>query len=136
MRKLYYRFLLIVCALVIVIGVLICVSVGGTSTPSPQSVAEILRNPVYNTQVTAQGEVTRLGELVDPCFYLVSEGAELEVCPRPENLYSYTENPSPQDSIGWGFVQNEALLNVTGELAQNEKTGEPILWVDLIRPAT
>lgn len=135
MKKSSSSFLFILCVLALGVGILIFASVGGTSTPTPQSVAEILRNPAYNTQITAQGEVTRLGELVDPCFYLVSEGAELEVCPRPENLYSYPENP-PQDSIGWGFVQNGALLNITGELTQNEKTGKPLLWVDLIRPAT
>jgi len=43
------------------------------------SVAELLDNPVYDTAVPIQGEVTLLGELFCPCFVLVSGGETIQV---------------------------------------------------------
>ena len=38
------------------------------------SVAELLENPVYDTEVKIYGEVSLLGELLCPCFELTSDG--------------------------------------------------------------
>jgi hypothetical protein len=38
------------------------------------TVAQMLENPVYDTEITIAGEVSLLGELLCPCFSLTSEG--------------------------------------------------------------
>jgi len=43
------------------------------------SVAELLENPVYDTEVTIYGNVSLLGELFCPCFELTSGGATVQV---------------------------------------------------------
>jgi hypothetical protein len=43
------------------------------------SVAELLENPVYDTEVTIYGNVSLLGELLCPCFELTSGGATVLV---------------------------------------------------------
>ena len=43
------------------------------------SVAELLENPIYDTQSRVYGEVSALGELMCTCFFLQSEGGNLHV---------------------------------------------------------
>lgn len=43
------------------------------------SVAELLENPVYDTEVTIYGNVSLLGELLCPCFELTSGEATLQI---------------------------------------------------------
>ena len=43
------------------------------------TVAELLENPVYDTEVTIWGEVSLLSELFCPCFELTSVGATVQV---------------------------------------------------------
>ena len=53
--------------------------------PRPQrpdgalTVAELLDEPVYDTQVQVYGQVSLLGELFCPCFVIESGGESLEV---------------------------------------------------------
>jgi len=120
----------IICLLSAGIGIFLSIFFSIPSTPTTtQGVTETLKNPAYNTPITVEGEVSRLGELSDPCFYLISKDAELEVCQRPENLYSY-----PEDTTDWDSIHNGGFLDVTGKLIQNEKTEKPVLWIDSITP--
>lgn len=48
-------------------------------TEGTLSVAELLENPVYDTEVTIWGEVSLLGELLCPCFELTSDGEKVLV---------------------------------------------------------
>jgi hypothetical protein len=43
------------------------------------SVAELLENPIYDTQSRVYGEVSARGELMCTCFFLQSEGGNLHV---------------------------------------------------------
>ena len=43
------------------------------------SVAELLENPIYDTQTRVYGEVSALRELACTCFFLQSEGGNLHV---------------------------------------------------------
>jgi len=43
------------------------------------SVAELLENPIYDTQTRVYGEVSALGELMCTCFFLQSEEGNLHV---------------------------------------------------------
>jgi hypothetical protein len=54
----------------------------GTEVENPEgtlSVAELLDNPVYDTEVKVFGKVSLLGELFCPCFELTSGGKKVEV---------------------------------------------------------
>jgi len=50
--------------------------------PKPEgalSVAELLENPIYDTQTRVYGKVSALGELACTCFFLQSDGGNLHV---------------------------------------------------------
>jgi hypothetical protein len=50
--------------------------------PKPEGalgVAELLENPIYDTQTRVYGEVSALGELMCTCFFLQSDGGSLHV---------------------------------------------------------
>ena len=76
------------------------------------SVAELLDNPVYDTAVPIQGEVTLLGELFFPCFVLVSGGATIQVWYGLMVKDDGTEMP-PVSVEG---IENGDWIIVTGEL--------------------
>jgi hypothetical protein len=94
--------------------------VGGTlaytldSEQEALSVAELLDNPVYNAPVTIQGEVTLFGELLCPCFVLVSGG---------ETIHVWYDLMVDDDGIEKPPVNIEGIENgdwviITGELKQ------------------
>ncbi|UCG83590.1 MAG: hypothetical protein JSW38_01870 [Dehalococcoidia bacterium] len=78
------------------------------------SVAELLDNPVYNKPITIQGEVTLLGELLCPCFVLVSGGETIQVWYDLMVDDDGTEKP-PVSVEG---LENGDWLYITGELKQ------------------
>lgn len=86
---------------------------GGDSEPkSVLSIAELLENPVYDTEVAIYGKVSLLGELFCPCFVLTSGGQEVEV------WYGLMVE---DDGAEWPAVSVEGIENgdwvvVTGEL--------------------
>lgn len=78
------------------------------------SVAELLENPVYDTEVTIQGEVTLLGELFCPCFVLVSGGETIQVWYGLMVEDDGTEKP-PVSVEG---IENGDWVVITGEVKQ------------------
>jgi len=76
------------------------------------SVAELLDNPVYDTAVPIQGEVTLLGELFCPCFVLVSGGETIQVWYGLMVEDDGTEKP-PVSVEG---IKNGDWVVITGEL--------------------
>jgi hypothetical protein len=86
----------------------------GDTTKVALSVAELLENPVYDTEVTIQGEVTLLGELFCPCFVLVSGGETIQVWYGLMVEDDGTEKP-PVSVEG---IENGDWVVITGELKQ------------------
>ncbi len=76
------------------------------------SVAELLENPVYDTEVKIYGEVSLLGELLCPCFELTSDEATLQVWYGLMVEDDGTERPS----VSVEGIENGDLVIVTGEL--------------------
>ena len=76
------------------------------------SVAELLENPVYDTEVTIYGNVGLLGELLCPCFELTSGGATVQV------WYDLmVENGGIQRApVNVQGINNGDKIMVTGEL--------------------
>ena len=70
---------------VLLLGILlIAILLSGCNqeTPKPEgalSVAELLENPIYDTQTRVYGKVGALGELMCTCFFLGSEEGNLHV---------------------------------------------------------
>lgn len=80
----------------------------------PLSVAELLDNAVYNTPFTIQGEVTLLGELLCPCFVLVSGGETIHVWYDLMVEDDGTEKPL----VSVEGIENGNWVYITGELKQ------------------
>ena len=100
------------------VGGSVAASIGWDREEIPEgqmSVAELLANPVYDTPVTIQGEVTLLGELLCPCFVLVSEGETIHVWYDLMIGDDGTEKP-PVSIEG---IENGDWVIVTGELKQS-----------------
>ena len=98
-------------------GVAAWANVGATRNETPEgvlSVAELLENPIYNTEVTIQGEVTLLGELFCPCFVLVSGGETIQVWYGLMVEDDGTEKP-PVSVEG---IENGDWVVITGEVKQ------------------
>jgi len=76
------------------------------------SVAELLQNPVYDTEVTIYGEVSLLGELFCPCFQLSSAGEKVEVWYNLMVENDGTERPA----VDVQGIENGDSIVVTGEL--------------------
>ncbi len=76
------------------------------------SVAELLENPLYDTEVTIYGDVSLLGQLNCPCFELKSGGATVQV------WYDLmVENDGRQrPSVSIEGINNGDRIVVTGEL--------------------
>jgi hypothetical protein len=69
-------FILILLLMIFVSG---CVSETGRIPPGASSVAQLLEDPVYDTEITTYGKVSLLGELFCPCFELTSGGRKMTV---------------------------------------------------------
>jgi len=76
------------------------------------SASELLGNPVYDMEVKIYGRVSRLGELLCPCFLLASDGENLEVWYGLMVEDDGTERPS----VSVEGIENGDWVIVTGEL--------------------
>jgi len=76
------------------------------------TVAELLENPLYGTEVTIFGTVDLLSELFCPCFELTSDGQAIQVWYDLMTENDGTERP-PVDVQG---INNGDKIIVTGEL--------------------
>ena len=76
------------------------------------SVAELLANPVYDTEVTIYGEVNSLGILLCSCFMLISDNAIIEVW--YDSMVDNNEIERPAVSIEGLHSGNNIII--TGEL--------------------
>jgi len=75
-------------------------------------VADLLANPVYDTEVRVQGEVGLLGELFCPCFELTSGGQTVQVWYGLMVENDGTERPE----LSVAEISNGDTVIVTGEL--------------------
>ena len=87
----------------------------GSPEVATLSVAELLGNPVYDTEVRVYGRATLLGEMFCPCFELVSGGEKLQVWYGLMVEDDGTERP-PVSVEG---IENEDWIVVTGELKRD-----------------
>lgn len=69
----------VLCVLVGTLFMVGCIAPGPERPAGTMSVAELLADPVYDTEVTVYGQVALLGELLCPCFELFSGGETLQV---------------------------------------------------------
>lgn len=76
------------------------------------SVAELLENPIYDTEVKIYGQVSLLGELFCPCFELASGGEKVLVSYGLMVEDDGTERPA----VSVEGIQNGDQVIVTGEL--------------------
>jgi len=88
------------------------ISEGDGEPEGALTVAELLENPVYDTEVTIWGKVSLLGELFCPCFELTSGGATVQVWYDLMVENDDTERPS----VSVEGVSNGDTVIVTGEL--------------------
>ena len=75
-------------------------------------VAELLENPIYDTEVEIYGEVTLLGELFCPCFDLTSGGKKVLVWYGLMVEDDGTERPA----VSVEGIENGDQAIVSGEL--------------------
>lgn len=92
------------------------------------TVSELLKSPVYDTEIKVYGEISLLGELFCPCLVLSSGGKSIEV------WYSML---SDEDGTLWPTVsvdsfQNGDFVIVTGELKLDVKN---VIWAIIINKA-
>ena len=80
------------------------------------SVAELLENPIYDTQTRVYGEVSALRELACTCFFLQSEGGNLYVW--YDTMFEDDGSPTPptQTPVDVAGIENGDWIIVTGEL--------------------
>ncbi|HEX74239.1 MAG TPA: hypothetical protein G4N93_03730 [Dehalococcoidia bacterium] len=76
------------------------------------TVAELLENQVYDTEVTIWGEVSLLGELFCPCFELSSGGATVQVW---YDLMVENDDTERSSVSVEGFSNSDTVI-ITGEL--------------------
>ena len=76
------------------------------------SVAELLQNPVYDTEVKVYGKVNLLGQLYCPCFELTSDGGEVQI------WYDLMveDDGTERASVSVEGIENGDWVIVTGEL--------------------
>jgi hypothetical protein len=102
---------------IVLVGAVVVMIVAGC-TGAPQkpegalSVGELVVNPVYDTQVRVFGKVSLLGELLCPCFVLISDGESLEV------WYGLMveDSGTPRPDVNVDAISNGDWVVVTGEL--------------------
>jgi hypothetical protein len=106
----------------VLIGLLLGVVLLGACGPSQPTgtltAAELLGDPIYDTEVKVYGQVSDLGELLCPCFSLTSGDDRIEV------WYGLMVEA---DGSEWPAVSVEGIKNgdwvvVTGELRASEGT--------------
>ncbi|MFC2045475.1 hypothetical protein ACFLUH_02205 [Chloroflexota bacterium] len=76
------------------------------------SVAELLADPVYDTEVTIYGEVSLLGELLCPCFGLTSDEETVEIW----HDLMVDNNEAQRPAVSVEGISNGDTITVTGEL--------------------
>jgi hypothetical protein len=109
---------------------------GACSPPPPEgtmTAAELLADPVYETEVTVYGEVSALGELLCPCFILSSGGDRLDV------WYDLMleDDGTPRPTVSVEGIENEDRVVVTGELQPSQGTQPSrTFWATRIEPVT
>ncbi len=106
------------------------------SAPPPEgtmTAAELLADPVYETEVTVYGEVSALGELLCPCFILTSGGDRLDV------WYDLMleDDGTPRPTVSVEGIENGDTVVVTGELQPSQGTQPSrTFWATRIEPVT
>jgi hypothetical protein len=94
----------------------------GACGPQPpegaMTAAELLKNPVYETEVQVYGRVGALGELLCPCFILSSGGDGLDV------WYDLMveEDGTVRPEVSVEGIENGDTVVVTGELQSSSGT--------------
>jgi len=83
-----------------------------STTNETLSVAELMEDPVYNTEFKIEGSVSLLGELFCPCFELTSGGETLMV------YYGLMveDDGTERISVSVEGIENGDHVIVTGEL--------------------
>ena len=87
--------------------------------PKPEgalSVAELLENPIYDTQTRVYGEVSALRELACTCFFLQSEGGNLHVWYDMMAEKDGSPTPPTRTPVDVAGIENGDWIIVTGEL--------------------
>jgi len=87
------------------------INVGGPEPEGALTVAELLENPVYDTEITIYGKVSLLNELFCPCFALTSNGETVQVWYDLMVENDDAERPS----VSVEGVSNGDTVIVTGE---------------------
>ena len=93
---------------ILVVGACTCPN----ATEGTISVAELMENQVYDTEVKIEGEVSLLGELFCPCFELTSGGETVMVWYGLMVEDDGTERPS----VSVEGIENGDHVILTGEL--------------------
>jgi hypothetical protein len=93
------------------------------------NVAELLENPIYDTEVTVYGTVSSLGEVFCPCFELSSGGETIWVWYDLMVEDDGTERPS----VSVERIENGDQVVVTGELRSSDgQLPSRIFWASTI----
>ena len=113
-RNVRILFLVLIPA-ILVLG---CISQESGKPEESLSISELLKNPVYDTEVKVYGKVSALGELFCPCFTLTSDGKMLEV------WYDFMveDDRTQRASVSVEGIENGDWVTVTGELKSNTGT--------------
>jgi len=80
------------------------------------SVAELLENPIYDTQTRVYGKVSALGELACTCFFLQSEEGNLHVWYDTMVEEDGSPTPPTRTPVDVEGIENGDWIIVTGEL--------------------
>ena len=103
---------IIVSLFVLIIALSLAACIGAEKPEGTMTVAELLDDPVYDTEVKVFGTVSLLGELLCPCFHLTSGEATVSVWYDLMAENDGTMKP-PVDVTG---INNGDKVIVTGEL--------------------
>ena len=103
---------------VVLISVLVLIPIlliSGCTTQAPLTVGELLANPVYNTTVTIQGNVSFLHEVMCTCFGLTSGDEALWVW--YDTMYDYETN-TQWPAVSVDDIENGDWVIMTGQLQE------------------
>ena len=98
--------------LLFIIGLSLVACMGEEKPEGTVTVAELLQNPVYDTEVRIYGEVRGIGELACTCFPLASGGETVLVW--YDTMVENDGTLQPAASVG-GINKGDEII-VTGEL--------------------
>lgn len=78
------------------------------------SIKDLLENPIYNQEVTIQGKISELGNLMCPCFELTSNRASVQI------WYDLMvdEQGAKRKAVNIKRIKNNDEVIVTGELRE------------------